>query len=435
MQTQVETASQLERSIRIVIPRAQIDSEVETRLKRLARTVKLHGFRPGKVPMKLVAQQYGGQVRQEVISEAGSQRINDALRDQEIKIAGYPRIEPVSDATSTEQLEFNAVFEVYPNVVIGNLAEQKIERPVVQVTDQDVDNTIEVLRKQRATYSPVERAAEVGDQVDIDYLGKIAGVDFPGNEAKGFVVTLGQGRTLAEFDAAITGMRIGESKSFDVSFPADYQGKEVAGKTATFTAQLNKVLAPQLPEVGVEFAQSLGIADGDVLKMRAEVRQNIEREVEKRIENMVKERVMQALVTATPLTVPRALLEDEIERLGQQMRQDMQARGIQAPNVPLPREFFVEKAQRRVSLGLILAEIVKVNNLKAEPEQVRKQVEAHAESYEQPDQVVAWYYENPTRLAEVESLAMEQNVVSWVLKQVKVEDKSTPFDELMGSHK
>lgn len=435
MQAQVETSGQLERRIRIVIPRAQIESEVENRLKRIARTVKLHGFRPGKVPMKLVAQQYGGQVRQEVISEAGSQRINDALRDQEIRIAGNPRIEPVSDATSTEQLEFNAVFEVYPDVVIGNLAEQTIERPVVQVSEQDVDYTIEVLRKQRATFSPVERAAQAGDQVDIDYLGKIAGEGFPGNEAKGFIVTLGQGRTLAEFDNAIVGMQLGESKFFDVTFPADYQGKEVAGKTATFEVKLNKVLAPQLPEVGAEFAQSLGIEDGDVAKMRAEVRHNIEREVEKRIENMVKERVMQALITATPLTVPRALIDAEIERLGQQLRQDMQARGIQEANVPFPREFFEEKAQRRVALGLILAEIVKTNHLKAEPDLVRKQVEAYAESYEQPEQVVAWYYENPTRLAEVESLALEQNVVSWVLKQVKVADKATPFDELMGSHK
>lgn len=435
MPAQVETTGQLERRIRIVIPRAQIDSEVANRLKKIARTVKLHGFRPGKVPMKLVAQQYGGQVRQEVISEAGSQRINDALRDQEIRMAGYPRIEPVAEAASAEQLEFNAVFEVYPDVVIGNLTEQTIERPVVQVSDSDVDNTIEVLRKQRATFSLVERAAQAGDQVDIDYLGKIAGEDFPGNEAKGFVVTLGQGRTLAEFDNAIVGMQTGETKSFDVTFPEDYQGKEVAGKTATFEVKVNKVLVPQLPEVGPEFAQSLGVADGDVAKMRAEVRHNIEREVDKRIENMVKERVMQALITSTPISVPRALIDAEIERLGQQMRQDMQARGIPESSLQFPREFFEEKAQRRVALGLILAEIVKTNNLKAEPEAVRKQVETYAESYEQPEQVVAWYYENPTRLAEVESLALEQNVVSWVLKQLKVEDKATPFEELMGTNK
>ena len=245
MQGQVETTGQLERRVQISIPRAQIEAEVENRLKRLARTVKLHGFRPGKVPMRIVAQQYGGQVRQEVISEVGSQRISDTLRDQQIRIAGYPRIEPAAEAGSVDQLEFTAVFEVYPDVVIGNLAETKIERSVVQVSEQDVDKTIEILRKQRAPFVPVERAAQTGDQVDIDYLGKIAGDAFVGNEAKAFVITLGQGRTLVEFDNSILGLQAGETKSFDVTFPVDYQGKEVAGKTATFEVIVNKVLEPK----------------------------------------------------------------------------------------------------------------------------------------------------------------------------------------------
>lgn len=435
MQGSVETTGQLERRIRIAIPRAQIEMEVENRLKRIARTVKLHGFRPGKVPMKIVVQQYGSQVRQEVISEAGSQRINETLRDQQIRIAGYPRIEPAPDVDSVDALEFTAVFEVYPDVVIGNLGDIKIERLVIQVSERDVDNTIEILRKQRATYNPVERTAQVDDQVEIDYLGKIAGESFIGNEAKGYSMILGKGQTLAEFDQAIVGMQAGQTKSFDVTFPTDYQGKEVAGKTATFEVQLNKVLAPKLPDVGPEFAQALGVADGDVAKMRAEVRANIEREVEKRIESKLKEQIMQALLTATPITAPRALIGGEIERLAQQMRQDMQTRGIQGADIALPPEFFEAQAQRRVSLGLILAEVVKANDLKADPEQVRKHVEAYAASYEEPEQVIAWYYENPTRLAEVESLALEQNVVSWALKQVQVEDKATPFDVLMGMSK
>ena len=435
MQGQVETTGQLERRIRIAIPRVQIETEVENRLKRIARTVKLHGFRPGKVPMKIVAQQYGGQVRQEVISEAGNQRISETLRDQQIRIAGYPRIEPTADASSVDELEFTAIFEVYPDVVLGNLGEIKVERPVVQVSEQDVDNTVEILRQQRATYSPVERAAQTDDQVKIDYVGKIAGEAFIGNEAKGYTVTLGKGQTLAEFDQGIVGMQPGESKSFDVNFPADYQGKEVAGKTATFEVKLNQVLAPKLPEIDADFAKALGVADGEVAKMRAEVRANIEREVEKRIENKLKEQIMQALLTSTPLTVPRALIEGESERLAQQMRQDMQARGLQGADISLPPTFFTAQAERRVSLGLILAEVVKANDLKADPEQVRKQVDAHAATYEQPEQVVAWYYENPTRLAEVESLALEQNVVSWAMKQVQVEDKPTPFDTLMGISK
>ena len=435
MQEQVQAGGQLERRIRIVIPRAQIEAEVETRLKRMARNVKLHGFRPGKVPMRIVAQQYGGQVRQEVISEAGSQRINETVRDQQIRMAGYPRIEPVPDAESSEQLEFTAIFEVYPDIVIGKLADIKIERPVVQVSAQDVENTLDVLRQQRATFVPVERPAKIGDQVEIDYQGKIAGEAFAGNAAKAFTVTLGQGQTLKDFDDAIIAMQVGEIKSFEVTFPADYQGKEVAGKTATFEVTLNKVSEPKLPELGSEFAQSLGVEDGDLAKMRAEVRANIEREVEKRIEIQIKEHVMQALMAATPVSAPRALVDAEVERLLQQTYQEMQARGIPGGNQQLPQHLFEAQAQRRVSLGLILAEVVKANDLKADPEQVRKQVESAAESYEQPEQVVAWYYENPTRLAEVESLVLEQNVVSWVLKQVQVEDKATPFDALMGTRK
>jgi trigger factor len=436
MSAQVESIGQLERRIRISIPLAQIEAEVANRLKRIARSAKIHGFRPGKVPMKIVAQQYGGQVRQEVISEAGSQRISDTLREQQIKIAGLPRIEAAADAAaSSEQLEFTATFEIYPEVIVGSIASAKIERPTVQVTEIDVDSTIDILRKQHATFVPVERAAQSGDQVDIDYTGTIDGQPFAGNEAKGYVVTLGEGRTLADFDRPIEGMQAGESKTFDMTFPADYHGKEVVGKTATFAVKVNRVLAPQLPEIGPELAQALGVADGDVAKMRAEVRTNIEREIENRVDNKVKEQVMQALIAATPLSVPRALIDAELERLIQRARQDLQGRGIAADDMPLPADLFEAQAQRRVTLGLILAEVVKANDLRAQPEQVRKQVEVYAESYEKPEQVVAWYYENPTRLEEVESLVLEQNVVSWVLKQAQVADKATPFDELMGIHK
>ena len=436
MSAQVESIGQLERRIRISIPLAQIEAEVANRLKRIARSAKIHGFRPGKVPMKIVAQQYGGQVRQEVISEAGSQRISDTLREQQIKIAGLPRIEAAADAAaSNEQLEFTATFEVYPEVVVGSLASAKIERPTAQVSERDVDNTIDILRKQRATFAPVERAAQSGDQVDMDYSGTIDGAAFAGNTAQGFIVTLGEGRTLAAFDHAIQGMQAGESKTFDMTFPADYHGTDVAGKIAQFAVTVNRVLAPQLPEIGPELAQALGVADGDVVKMRAEVRTNIEREIEKRVDNKVKEQVMQALIAATPLSVPRALIAAEVERMIERARQDLQGRGMTASDMPLPADLFEAQAQRRVSLGLILAEVVKANDLRAQPEQVRKQVELYAESYEKPEQVVTWYYENPTRLAEVESLVLEQNVVSWALKQAQVEDKATPFDELMGIHK
>ena len=435
MQAQVENIGQLERRIRISVPRAQIDAEIENRLKRIARTAKIHGFRPGKVPMKLVAQQYGGQVREEVITEAGSRGISEALYEQKIKVAGMPRFEAAADAANGEQLEFSAIFEVYPEIVLGSISSAKIERPTVQVSDADVDKTIDILRKQRATFEPTEAAAQQGDQVDIDYSGTIDGQPFGGGATQGYIVTLGEGRTLADFDRPLEGMKAGEEKTYDVTFPADYHGKEVAGKTAQFHVKVNKVLAARLPEIGPELAQALGVEDGDVSKMRAEVRANIEREVSKRVENKVKEQVMQALSDATPLSVPRALIDSEIERLQQRTRQDMAVRGIKTDNMPLPADIFEAQAQRRVSLGLILAEVVKAHDLKAQAEQVRKLVDEYAQSYEKPEQVVAWYYENPTRLAEVESLVLEQNVVSWALNQAQVEDKPTAFDDLMGIKK
>lgn len=435
MSSQVELVGQLERRIRISIPLAQIETEVENRLKRIARNAKVPGFRPGKVPMKIVAQQYGGQVRQEVISETGSQHISDTLREQQLKIAGMPTIEATPLQADKQQLEFTATFEVYPEVSLGDVSQALIKRPTVSVTDQDVDKTIEILREQRANFEPVQRAAQTGDQVEIDYEGKIEGAVFPGGSATGYSVILGEGRTLPDFEGALLGMQAGESKTFDVHFPSDYHGKEVAGKTAQFSVQMKTVNAKVLPEIGVEFAQALGVEDGDVAKMRAEVRGNIEREVEKRVESKVREQVMDALLAATPITVPRALVDTEIERLQERMVQDFQERGMKTENMPLPKDIFEEQARRRVSLGLILAEVVKTHNLRAQADQVRSEIEAYAQSYEKPQEVVAWYYENPTRLAEVEAVVLEKNVVSWALEHMQVENQTTPFDELMGISK
>lgn len=432
MQATVENISPLQRRIRISVPRAQIDTEIESRLKRLARTAKVHGFRPGKVPLKIVAQQYGGQVRQEVIGETMQRSIADAMQEQQLRVAGYPRLESVSNEASGEALEFSATFEIYPEVQLGDLTGANIERPQVSVAEADVDKTVEILRKQRATFEPVERAAQTGDRVEIDYTGTIDGEEFAGGSAKGYAITLGEGRTLADFEGAIPGMKPGESKSFPVNFPADYHGKDVAGKTATFEVKLNRVLESRLPEVGADFAKTLGVEDGDVAKMRAEIRGNLEREVKKRIEGKLKEQVMQALLDATPIELPNSLVEMEVERLQQHARDDLARRGVKAADMPIPADMFTESAQRRVKLGLILAEVVKANQLHATPEQVRAVVEDFAESYEHPEQIVSWYYQEPGRLAEAESLALEQNVVNWTLGVAKVTDKPITFDELMG---
>lgn len=431
MQANLENLGQLERRLNLALPLQQIESEVESRLKRLARTVKVHGFRPGKVPIKIVAQQYGSQVRQEVLGDALQKRFGEAVQEQKLRVAGYPRFE--AKTSETAQFEFSATFEVYPDVNVGDLSGQSIERPDIKVSPQDVDKTIEILCKQRVQFQPVERAAASGDQVSVDYNGKLGGVEFAGGQAKNHTLVLGEGRVLKDFEDAIAGMLVGESKTFELTFPEDYYGKEMAGKTVSFTLALNTVAEPLLPEINAEFAQSLGVADGSVEKMRNEVTGNLEREVAKRVQAKVKDQVMQALLDTTKMDVPKALIDVEAERLMQQARNDLETRGMNKSDVPLPADIFEQQARRRVSLGLILAELVRSHQLIAKPEQVRALVDQQAQSYEHPDQVVKWYYEQPQRLQEVESIALEDNVVAWVLEHAKVTDKSVSFDELMGN--
>ncbi len=431
MQTTTENARSLEKRLDLAVPMAQIETEVENRLKRLSRTVKLHGFRPGKVPMKLVAQQYGGQVRQEVLGEAVQKTFAEAVREQNLKVAGYPRIEPNFSEKDTQSFEFSATFEVYPEVKVGELGGKTIERPAVTVGDAEVDKTIEILRTQRVRYEAAQRAAAAGDQVTVDYRGTLDGNEFQGGQAKGYKLVLGEGRTLKDFEGGIIGMQAGETKTFEVVFPADYHAQELAGKTAVFEVTLQQVAEAKLPEVDGEFAKSLGVESGDLGAMRAEVKGNLEREVKKRIDARVKDQAMQALLDVTPIEVPTALVDMEIDRLREQAIQSVRP-GAKPGDISLPAEMFADQARRRVTLGLILAEVVKANKLEAKPEQVRAMVEEHAQSYEHPEQVLNWYYGQPGRLGEVEALALEENVVAWVLQQAKVVDKPTDFDELMG---
>jgi trigger factor len=434
MQANLESLGQLERRLSVALPLEQIDTEVENRLKRLARTVKVHGFRPGKVPLKVVAQQYGSNVREEVMGDALQRSFSDAVRQQNLRVAGYPRFEVKPSAPGAGQFEFSAVFEVYPEVKIADLSKAAVERPSVQVGDAEVDKTIDILRKQHASYEPVQRGAAVGDRIGIDYRGTLAGVEFKGGQAAGYQMVLGEGRMLEGFETQVTGMSAGETKKFDLTFPEDYHGRELAGKTATFEVTLNEVAEPRLPTADAAFAKSLGIEDGDLAKMRAEIQANLEREVKKRIQVKVREQVMQALLDNMQLELPKALLAAEIENLMQQARADLQARGVNVADIPLDTAVFEPQARRRVALGLILAELVRAHNLIAKPEQVRAMVDEHAQSYEHPQEVLNWYYGSAERLREVESLALEDNVVQWVLEQVKVEDKPTAFDELMGNN-
>ena len=433
MQANLENLSPLERRLSVAVPMAEIDREIDTRLKRLTRTVKMHGFRPGKVPLKVVAQQYGPQVRQEVLGDALQRSFGEAVREQNLKVAGYPRFEPKPLDEGAAEFEYSATFEVYPEVQVGDISGASITRPSLEVADAEVDRTLEIMQKQRVTYDRAERPAENGDRVTLSYRGTVDGVEFQGGKAENQAVVLGQGRLLPDFESQLMGMKAGDSKTFELRFPDDYHGKDVAGKTATFEVSVSEVAAPKLPEIDAEFAKSLGVGDGDVSKMRAEIKGNLEREVKSRLKSRVKDQVMQALLDTTNVEVPKALVESEIERLRNFARQDLAARGVPVKeDTPLPADMFEKQAERRVNLGLILAEVVKAHQLQAKPEQVRAAVEEQAQTYENPQEVVRWYYQSPERLREIESMVLEDNVVEWALATAKVEDKTIAFDELMG---
>jgi trigger factor len=433
MQANLETLSSLERRLSVTLPLDKVNTEIESRLKHLARTVKLHGFRPGKVPMKIVEQQFGGQVRQEVLGDAVQRSFGEAVKEKNLRVAGFPRIEVKPGDAPAEKFEYIATFEVYPEVAIGELAQVKIERPVVEINDAEVGKTIDILRKQRTHYHVVDRGAQSGDQVRMDYRGTIAGEAFDGGTGVDQNALLGSGQLLADFEKNLIGMKAAESREFDVHFPDEYHGKEVAGKDARFAVQVKEVREPHVPEADAEFAKSLGVADGDLAKMRADVKANLEREVKRRAETRVKDQVMKSLLDATRVEMPRALLDMEIERLMQNMRRDLEQRGLKSDQIPMPKEAFEPEAVRRVSLGLILAEMVRLHKLEAKPDQIKAVIQEYAQSYEKPEEVVRWYYQQPERLREVESLVLEDNVVKWTLSNAKVEDKPTAFDDLMGN--
>jgi trigger factor len=423
--------SGLERRIDLSVATVDLDKDVDQRLKRMGRNVKLPGFRPGKVPYSIVKQHYGEQARSEALSEALDRVFGEAVQSQKLRVAGYPRIEPKKN-DDAGKIEFSAVFEVYPEFKIGDVSAEAIEKPLLEVGAAEIEKTLDILRKQRVRYEDVSRAAEAGDRVVIDFLGKKDGVPFAGGEAKDYPFVLGQGVMLPEFETAVLGLKAGESKTFDMTFPADYHAKDLASQTVQFEINVKTVQASVLPEVDAEFAQALGIANGDVDKMRSEVEGNLKREVKKRLTSRVKEQVMDTLVKTNPIEVPAALVEMEVERLVEAARQDMAQRGMKDKDLPIRPEWFADQAKRRVSLGLILAELVKSESLQATPEKVKGKVEESAQSYENPDEVVRWYYAQPQRLADVEAVVLEDNVVEWVLSRAKVTEKPVSFDELMG---
>jgi trigger factor len=434
MSVHVETLDKLERRITLTLPAATIASEVESRLRRLSRTVRADGFRPGKVPMSVVAQRYGYSVHSEVLNDKVGQVFNQAVNEAKLRVAGAPRITEKAEAPEGE-VAFDATFEVYPEIKLGDLAEAEVERVTTSVTDEAVDKTIEILRKQRRTFQqrPQAEAAAEGDRVTIDFAGSVDGVPFEGGKAEGFQFVIGEGQMLPQFDGAVRGMKAGESKTFPLQFPADYQSKDVAGKEADFTVTVKKIEAPHLPAVDESFAKALGIAGGTVESLRADVRKNLEREVKFRVQARNKASVMDALLKSAELEVPKSLVAGETERLIGQMRADLKKRGMKdADTAPIPPDMFQAQAERRVRLGLVVAELVRSQNLQARPEQLQTHIEELSQSYEKPSEVMRWYLSDRNRMAEVEAIVVENNVANHVLERAKTIAKEVPFDELMA---
>ncbi len=433
MAVNVETLEKLERRITLALAAGDVTSEVESRLRSLARTVRADGFRPGKVPMSVVSQRYGYSVQYEVVNDRVGQAFADAAGEAQLRVAGTPRITQKEQAPEGH-MAFDATFEVYPDVKLGELAGVEIERAATEVTEAAIDRTVDILRKQRRTFAL--RAAADGavetDRVTIDFEGKIDGEPFAGGKAEAFQFIIGEGQMLAQFDQSVRGMKVGDSKTFPLQFPADYQGQEVAGKEADFLVTMKKIEVQHLPEVDEAFAKTLGIQNATVEGLRADVKKNLEREVKFRVQARNKAAVMDALAKAAELELPKALVDGELERLVQGARADLKQRGVKdADTAPIPPEIFKLQAERRVRLGLVVGELVRANKLQARPDQLQKHIEEMSQSYEKPAEVMRWYLGDRQRMADVEAVVVENNVTEFVLARVKVVDKVLPFDELM----
>ena len=441
MAVQIENLGSVDRKTTLEFARADLAKLREARLAKVGKTMKVAGFRPGKVPRNMVEKQYGMQVDFELQFDKASDLFYELCKKEGIALAGEPRLEPKSELEA-ETIAFDVFFEVLPEVKIGDISTAEVTKYTTDIGEAEIDRAIDVLRKQQVHYHArgeagphgdggTNTAAQNGDQVVIDFVGKLDGVEFAGGKAENFEFVLGEGRMLPEFEAATLGLKVGESKSFPLTFPADYHGKDVAGKTAEFTITVKSVNWAHMPVVDDAFALSLGVAEGGVTKMREEVKENLDREVKRRITSLLKSEVMEKLNTLCELDVPKSLVASEQERLVQSARQDLMQRGVpNAKDAPIPTEIFAEQATKRVRLGLILGELVKKQNLAATTDQIKAEIEEQAATYEDPKEVVRWYYSNPSRLKDIENLVLEDNVIKHFTSLAKVSDKAITFEEL-----
>ena len=433
MALNVETISKLERRMTITVPLQPLEAQIQQRLVQMSRTAKFAGFRPGKAPIGLVNQQYGNQVRDEVYSGAVEQSFGNAVEEKKLRVAGYPNIEHKPFNSASDTLEYTATFEVFPEVVFGDLSKLKIERPTLEVGEADVKKTLDVLVKQRVSFEPVKRAAKKGDRINVTLTASIDGKEVESTGDTGIDLVLGEAGRVASFDEALAGAKAGTSKQFEITYPADHNPEQLAGKTVAYDVNYISVSQPKFPELDADFAKSLGIEDGDVKKMKAEITESLNQEVAKRVSAKVKEQVFQALVESADFEIPRVLLGTEISRMMETTAQNLKQRGADLSNIKLEPAMFEDQAKRSTKLRLILGELINTNGLHASADQIRAMVDVFAQSFERPADVVTWYYADPKRLDEPSALATEENAVAWVLSKAKVTDKKVKFDDLMGN--
>jgi trigger factor len=429
MQASLETISTLERKMTIAVPAERVESQVQNRLNEAARTINIKGFRPGKVPVKVVKERYGQSVRQEVLGELMSQTFYEALGEHKVRPASQPRIEAKSVAAGAD-LQFVAIFEVYPEITLGDLSTVNVDRKVAEISDADIDKMVETLRKQRQTWQEVDRPAAEGDQVVIDFTGKLDGQPFDGGSATGSRLILGSNRMIDGFEAGIVGMTEGQEKVLSLSFPANYHKQELAGKPVEFTVKLTKLSEPVLPELDVAFFASFDVKNGGEADFRTEVKANMAREMKNAVRNNIKNQVVSELLRLHTVELPKSLVASEINQMRHQAIQQY-GNNRNIDEASLPAELFAEQAQRRVSLGLIMNEVVQQSQLRVDPAAVRKLVEEMAESYEQPQEVVKWYYSNKEQLAQIEAMALEEAVIDHILGRAMVVETSCTYEDAL----
>lgn len=433
MAVNVETISNLERRMTITVPLQPLETQIRQRLNQISKTAKFAGFRPGKAPIGLVNQHYGDQVRDEVYSGAVEKSFGEAVEENKLRVAGYPNIEHKPFGEAAENLEYTATFEVFPEVKVADLSKLKIERPVLEVGEADVKKTLDVLVKQRVSYEPVKRAAKKGDRVNVTLKASIDGEEVESTGDNGIDLVLGEGGRIESFDDELAGGKAGTTKQFEITYPADHNPAQLAGKTVGYEVTFVSVSQPKYPEIDAEFAKSLGIEDGDVEKMKTEVTESLKQEVTKRVSAKLKEQVFQALVDSADFEIPSVLLGSEINRMMETTAQNLKQRGADLSNIRLEPAMFEDQAKRSTKLRLILGELINTNGLHANADQIRAMVDVFSQSFERPADVVSWYYADPKRLDEPSALATEENAVQWVLSKAKVTDKKVKFDDLMGN--